>query len=288
MLADRVKERGKMPGDPASSRRTGTMPVTMRAQMPTRPLARRQPPHPTADTAAVRLRNAWSAASATASSRRSGPSASWTPSSGTTRSSGPSSQTAAGSCRRSPATTTCPGPCPSTPSRSCTSCTPSSATSAGSWASSTPPARSWRACARSTARWCDLLTHRGTPAFAEISERLYGSASDSFHAGDPNLADLGHMMSDILDNLSHETIFGQRGADARRPADGGDADGAAGRLLSGPGGGARAGCPTASSPTPRPAATTSRSAATPASRRARSGCWRSTRAGSTWARRSTA
>jgi uncharacterized protein (TIGR02421 family) len=53
-----------------------------------------------------------------------------------------------------------------------------------------------------------LLTSRGTRGFAEISERLYGSASDSFHAGDPNLADLGHMMSDILDNLSHDTIFG--------------------------------------------------------------------------------
>src|SRR5205807_3625828 len=53
-----------------------------------------------------------------------------------------------------------------------------------------------------------LLTHRGSRAFAEISERLYGSASDSFHAGDPNLADLGRMLSDILDNLSHETIFG--------------------------------------------------------------------------------
>jgi uncharacterized protein (TIGR02421 family) len=54
-----------------------------------------------------------------------------------------------------------------------------------------------------------LLTHRGSRAFAEISERLYGSASDSFHAGDPNLADLGHMMSDILDNLSHASIFGE-------------------------------------------------------------------------------
>src|SRR5438045_397251 len=54
-----------------------------------------------------------------------------------------------------------------------------------------------------------LLTHRGTRAFGEISERLYGSASDSFHAGDPNLADLGHMMSDILDHLSHEAIFGR-------------------------------------------------------------------------------
>jgi uncharacterized protein (TIGR02421 family) len=53
-----------------------------------------------------------------------------------------------------------------------------------------------------------LLTHRGTPIFGEISERLYGSSSDSFHAGDPNLVDLGHMMSDILDNLSHEAIFG--------------------------------------------------------------------------------
>lgn len=53
-----------------------------------------------------------------------------------------------------------------------------------------------------------LLLHRGTPIFGEISERLYGSASDSFHAGDPNLADLGHMMSEILDNLSHESIFG--------------------------------------------------------------------------------
>src|SRR5437660_12614559 len=57
-----------------------------------------------------------------------------------------------------------------------------------------------------------LLGSRGTRAFAEISERLYGSASDSFHAGDPNLADLGHMMSDILDNLSHETLFGREEA----------------------------------------------------------------------------
>jgi uncharacterized protein (TIGR02421 family) len=54
-----------------------------------------------------------------------------------------------------------------------------------------------------------MLNHRGTPVFAEISERLYGSSSDSFHAGDPNLADLGHMMSDALDNLSHEVIFGR-------------------------------------------------------------------------------
>jgi uncharacterized protein (TIGR02421 family) len=52
-----------------------------------------------------------------------------------------------------------------------------------------------------------LLRARGTHAFFEISERLYGSSSDSFHAGDPNLADLGHLMSEVLDNLSHDAIF---------------------------------------------------------------------------------
>src|SRR5437868_11097785 len=67
---------------------------------------------------------------------------------------------------------------------------------------------------RIMARMCEeyrevvrLLSSRGTRAFAEISERLYGSASDSFHAGEPSVADLGHMMSDILDHLSHQTIF---------------------------------------------------------------------------------
>jgi uncharacterized protein (TIGR02421 family) len=58
----------------------------------------------------------------------------------------------------------------------------------------------------------DMLAQRGTPTFCLISERLYGSSSDSFHAGDPNLADLGHQMSSILDNLSHQTIFGQEQA----------------------------------------------------------------------------
>ncbi len=66
-----------------------------------------------------------------------------------------------------------------------------------------------------------LLKARGTRTFNEISERLYGGASDSFHAGDPNLADLGHMMSDILDNLSHDTIFGHEEPtlDARQTVD---------------------------------------------------------------------
>jgi uncharacterized protein (TIGR02421 family) len=50
----------------------------------------------------------------------------------------------------------------------------------------------------------DLLVLRGTRAFSLISERLYGSSADSFHAGDPTLSDLGQMMSVILDNLSQE------------------------------------------------------------------------------------
>jgi uncharacterized protein (TIGR02421 family) len=53
----------------------------------------------------------------------------------------------------------------------------------------------------------DLLVLRGTRAFSSISERLYGSTADSFHAGEPTLSDLGQMMSVILDNLSQETLF---------------------------------------------------------------------------------
>ncbi len=52
----------------------------------------------------------------------------------------------------------------------------------------------------------DLLTHRGTPQFSAISERLYGSAADSFHAGDPTLADLGRVMAGILDNLAQDGV----------------------------------------------------------------------------------
>jgi uncharacterized protein (TIGR02421 family) len=53
----------------------------------------------------------------------------------------------------------------------------------------------------------DLLVLRGTRGFNSISERLYGSTADSFHAGEPTLSDLGQMMSVILDNLSQETLF---------------------------------------------------------------------------------
>lgn len=46
-----------------------------------------------------------------------------------------------------------------------------------------------------------MLESRGTVDFAMISQELYGSAGDVFHAGDPTLADLGSMMEEILANL---------------------------------------------------------------------------------------
>lgn len=53
----------------------------------------------------------------------------------------------------------------------------------------------------------DLLISRGTPAFAALSERLYGGSRDSFHAGDPTLADLGRMLSGSLENLARDSLF---------------------------------------------------------------------------------
>jgi uncharacterized protein (TIGR02421 family) len=50
----------------------------------------------------------------------------------------------------------------------------------------------------------DLLVHRGTPQFNVISERLYGSASDGSHAGQPSLADLGRLMAELLNQLPNE------------------------------------------------------------------------------------
>ncbi|MFZ5957353.1 flavohemoglobin expression-modulating QEGLA motif protein [Pseudomonas knackmussii] len=48
-----------------------------------------------------------------------------------------------------------------------------------------------------------MLEARGTQDFGLISQELYGSASDAFHAGDPTLADLGLMLSDYLNNIAH-------------------------------------------------------------------------------------
>lgn len=43
-----------------------------------------------------------------------------------------------------------------------------------------------------------MLEARGTPAFGLLSQELYGSASDVFHAGDPCIAELGVMMEGTL------------------------------------------------------------------------------------------
>ena len=63
-------------------------------------------------------------------------------------------------------------------------------------------------------RMCDeyqnvvrMLEARGTPEFSQISEDLYGAASDVFHAGDPTLADLGVMMTEALENIDDSMML---------------------------------------------------------------------------------
>ncbi len=46
-----------------------------------------------------------------------------------------------------------------------------------------------------------MLAARGTPAFADLSQELYGASSDVFHAADPTLADLGTLMESVLEGL---------------------------------------------------------------------------------------
>lgn len=46
-----------------------------------------------------------------------------------------------------------------------------------------------------------MLESRGRPEFSLLSQELYGSASDVFHAGDPTVADLGVLLETILAGL---------------------------------------------------------------------------------------
>ena len=46
-----------------------------------------------------------------------------------------------------------------------------------------------------------MLEARGKPEFSLLSQELYGSASDVFHAGDPTVADLGVLLETILAGL---------------------------------------------------------------------------------------
>src|SRR5690606_41232139 len=45
---------------------------------------------------------------------------------------------------------------------------------------------------------------RGTAEFGRISQELYGSASDAFHAGDPAITDLGIMLTESLSNIGND------------------------------------------------------------------------------------
>jgi len=54
-----------------------------------------------------------------------------------------------------------------------------------------------------------MLEARGTADMGLISQELYGSASDAFHAGDPTLTDLGIMLSESLANIGKTELLSE-------------------------------------------------------------------------------
>lgn len=52
-----------------------------------------------------------------------------------------------------------------------------------------------------------MLEARGTPEFTLLSQELYGSALDVFHAGDPNVAELGQMMAEAISEIEASKII---------------------------------------------------------------------------------
>ena len=55
-----------------------------------------------------------------------------------------------------------------------------------------------------------MLEARGTTAFSDLSQELYGASSDVFHAADPTVADLGIQMESVLEGLlSHQSMLEQ-------------------------------------------------------------------------------
>jgi len=54
----------------------------------------------------------------------------------------------------------------------------------------------------------DLLISRGTPRFTEVSQRLYGSSGDAFHAGAPTLRNLADLVSTTLGNIRDQVETG--------------------------------------------------------------------------------
>ncbi len=60
--------------------------------------------------------------------------------------------------------------------------------------------------------YCDvvrMLENRGLPEFSKISQQLYGSSSDAFHAGDPSLGDMAALLSDTLTNVDRDVLAEQ-------------------------------------------------------------------------------
>lgn len=52
----------------------------------------------------------------------------------------------------------------------------------------------------------EMLTVRGTPRFSEISQELYGSSEDAFHAGAPTMKDLAFLVADTLKNINDQVL----------------------------------------------------------------------------------
>ncbi len=52
-----------------------------------------------------------------------------------------------------------------------------------------------------------MLEARGTPEFSMMSQQLYGSTFDVFHAGDPNLAEMGSMMVESLIEIDKSQLI---------------------------------------------------------------------------------
>jgi uncharacterized protein (TIGR02421 family) len=52
-----------------------------------------------------------------------------------------------------------------------------------------------------------MLEARGCADFSRLSQQLYGSAHDVFHAGDPTLSDLGVMMDEALTNIDRSVFL---------------------------------------------------------------------------------
>ncbi len=52
-----------------------------------------------------------------------------------------------------------------------------------------------------------MLEARGTPEFSMMSQQLYGSALDVFHAGDPNIAEMGTLMVESLIEIDKSNLI---------------------------------------------------------------------------------